>query len=242
MNHRRCGDGLRGDRMRSADAREAFERLARNPAIVTIDLHRGHLDPEVATLPLPADRSAALVERCRDFLDASRGFDVPVVHVITAYRARSEILSNPFWAFQADRSDSTRANIAEHNLVGMPGLDLMPGLAGDGDVFVTTKKRYDCFVGTDLEFILRSGRHDAIIFLGVNTNSCVIATAVAASVRDFAVFILDEGVDSMMGLELDSAARSVIDASFGWLVGAGDVLDGLGVRRVGTPGHGQASE
>ena len=228
--------------MRSADALEAFERLAHHPAIVTIDLHRGHLDPEVATLPLPADHSAALVERCRDFLDASRGLHVPIIHVITAYRTRSEILSNPFWAFQADRSGSTRAKIAEHNLEGMPGLELMPGLAGDGDIFVTTKKRYDCFVGTDLEFILRSGSHDAIILLGVNTNSCVIATGVAASVRDFSVFVLDEGVDSMMGPELDAAARRVIDASFGWLIGAEDALNGLDALSAGAAGQGPKYE
>ena len=218
--------------MRSHDAREAFERLATNPAVVTIDLHRGHLDPEVATLPLPADRSAALVERCERFLDAARGLELPIVHVITAYRDRPEILSNPFWSFQAERPGSTRANIAEHNLDGLPGLEMMPTLVGDGDRYVTTKKRYDCFIGTDLEFILRSGGHDALVVLGVNTNSCVLATSVAASVRDFSVFIVDEGVDSMMGLELDAAARRVLDASFGWVIGADDVLQAARGTRV----------
>jgi nicotinamidase-related amidase len=220
--------------MQSTDAREAFARLVRNPVIVTIDLHRGHLDPEVATLPLPADRSAALVERCRGFLDAVRAIEVPIVHVITAYRDRPEILSNPFWSFQAERPGSTRADIAEHNLEGLPGLEMMPQLVGDGDVFVTTKKRYDCFIGTDLEFILRSGGHDGLIVLGVNTNSCVIATSIAASVRDFAVFVVDEGVDSMMGPELDHAARRVLDASFGWLIGADDALEGLRAVRAGA--------
>jgi nicotinamidase-related amidase len=220
------------DTLRSADAGEAFARLVRNPAVVTIDLHRGHLDPEVATLPLPADRSAALVERCRGFLDAVRAIDVPIVHVITAYRDRPEILSNPFWSFQAERPGSTRADIAEHNLEGLPGLEMMPQLVGDGDAFVTTKKRYDCFIGTDLEFILRSAGHDGLIVLGVNTNSCVIATSIAASVRDFAVFVLDEGVDSMMGLELDDAARRVLDASFGWLIGADHALEGLRALRA----------
>jgi nicotinamidase-related amidase len=194
---------------------------------VTIDLHRGHLDPAVATLPLPADRSAALVDRCHRFLDAARELGVPVIHVITSYRTRGEILSNPFWRFQADRPGSTRARIAEHNLEGMPGLEMMRELVADGDTYVTTKKRYDCFIGTDLEFILRSGEHDALIILGVNTNSCVIATSIAASVRDFAVFVLDEGVDSMMGGELDAAARQVLDASFGWIIGAQDALGAL---------------
>jgi nicotinamidase-related amidase len=195
------------------------------------------LEHAAATLragELPADRAAALVERCQEFLDTARALDVPIVHVITAYRDRAEILSNPYWSFQAQRPGSKRANIAEHNLAGLPGLEMMPQLVSDGDVYVTTKKRYDCFIGTDLEFILRSGGHDGLVLLGVNTNSCVLATGVAASVRDFAVFILDEGVDSMMGAELDEAARRVLDASFGWLISAEDTLDGLRTVSAGA--------
>jgi len=75
-------------------------------------------------------------------------------------------------------------------------------------------------VGTDLELLLRGGGHDAILVLGVNTNSCVIATAIAASVRDFAVFIVREGVDTMLGPELHQAALDIIDASFGWVIDA----------------------
>ena len=79
-----------------------------DPVVVTIDLHRGHLDPEVATLPLPADAAAALVERMVPALDAFRRQGVPVVHLVTAYRDRPEILSNPYWAFQSGRPGRVR--------------------------------------------------------------------------------------------------------------------------------------
>jgi biuret amidohydrolase len=216
--------------MTSDTAREAFEQLATRPAVVTIDLHRGHLDPAVATLPLPADASAALLERVVPALDAFRGLGVPVFHVITAYRDADEILSNRYWRFQAGRPGSARRLIAEHNLVGMPGLELMPEIERDGDVVIETKKRYDCFVGTDLEFVLRSGQHDAVLVFGVNTNSCVIATALAASVRDFAVFVVEDGVDTMLTRELHDGALAVIDASFGWIIGSATALDVLRAR------------
>jgi biuret amidohydrolase len=206
--------------MASTEAADALRTLAKRPAVVTIDLHRGHLDPEVATLPLPADNAAEL--------------GVPIVHVITAYRNRDEILDNAYWRFQADRRGSSRAAVAEHNLEGMPGLELMPGIGRDGDAIVRTKQRYDCFVGTDLEMVLRAGRHDAVLVLGVNTNSCVIATAIAASVRDYAVFVVEEGVDTMLGPELHDAALSVIAASFGWVVPAQVTLDALGARDTRT--------
>jgi nicotinamidase-related amidase len=201
--------------------------LALRPAVLTIDLHRGHLDPAVATLPLPADASAQLIARSVGLLDEYRGLGLPVFHAVTYYRDRSEIVSNPYWRFHADRPDSPRRRIAEHNVEGMPGLELMPGIARPGDGILRTKKRYDCFVGTDLEFVLRSGGHDSLLILGVNTNSCVIATAIAASVRDFAVFVVDDGVDSMLGRALHDAAEAIIDASFGWVVSGEQTLEAL---------------
>ena len=206
--------------LRSPDPREALERLATRPAVVTIDLHRGHLDPAVATMPLPAGPAAELIARAVPILHRYRSLGIPVIHVVTAYRDRDEIVSNPFWRFHAGRPESPRAAVADHNLIGMPGLELMPGILAGGDRVVETKKRYDCFIGTDLGFLLQSGRHDSLLVLGVNTNSCVLATAVAASVRDLAVFIVEEGVDSMLGPSLHRAALDVLDASFGWVIDA----------------------
>lgn len=194
------------------------------PAVVTIDLHRGHLDPSVATLPLPAADAAALVERVVPMLGAFRALGVPVVHLVTAYRDPQEILSNPYWALQSGRPGSTRTAIAEHNLIGLPGLELMPGVLADGDVVIDTKKRYDCFVGTDLDFVLRSmGRH-TLLMAGVNTNSCVLATTVAASVRDFSVVVLEDAVASMMGDGAHRAALGILGASFASVASSAEVL------------------
>jgi nicotinamidase-related amidase len=214
----------------SADGVEALRSLARNPAVATIDLHRGHLDPEVATLPMPADRAAALMERVVPLLAEYRALGLPIFHLVTSYRDRSEILSNPIWRYRAERAAGLRKRIADHNIDGMPGIALMPGIQGDGDRVLSTKRRYDCFVGTDLEFSLRSGSHDSILLMGVNTNSCVLATATAASSRDFAVFVVDDGCDSMLGRELHEAAESVINGSFGWIVTGAQTVEVLANR------------
>ena len=218
--------------MQSENAHASLESLALRPVVLTIDLHRGHLDPEVATLPLPGAAAAALVDRVVPLLDEYRALGVPIIHLNTAYRDRQEILSNPYWRFQAGRADSARRNIAEHNLDGMPGLELMPGIGREGDTVIATKKRYDCFVGTDLQFVLDSMATDSVLVTGVNTNSCVLATAVAASVRDFSVFVVEEGVDTMLPRELHDAALAVIDASFGWVVSAATTLDVLRARAL----------
>jgi nicotinamidase-related amidase len=83
---------------------------------------------------------------------------------------------------------------------------------------VATKKRYDCFVGTDLDFLLRSHGINTVLITGVNTNSCVLSTATAACSRDYAVLVVEDCVDTMDGPEVHEAALECIRAAFGWVM------------------------
>jgi nicotinamidase-related amidase len=183
-------------------------------AVVGIDLHRGHLDPEVATLPLPAEAAAAVVARNRAFFDAVRRAGIPIVHLVTRYRDVGEILANPAWRRRAEDPTSTRRNMAGHNLEGMPGLEIMQGLFAPGDIVVDTKKRYDCFLGTDLDFVLRTRGVEELWITGVNTNSCVLATAIQASVRDYDVTVVSDCVDTMDGPSFHESALMLLQRAF----------------------------
>jgi nicotinamidase-related amidase len=83
------------------------------------------------------------------------------------------------------------------------------------DLVVDTKKRYDCFRATDLDFLLRSHGINTVVLSGVNTNSCVLATATAACCRDYAVIVVDDCVATMDGPELHEAGLACIRAAFG---------------------------
>ena len=50
------------------------------PAVVTIDCHRGHLDPDLATMPAPADVAARLVANNKDFLEVCQHSHYPHGH------------------------------------------------------------------------------------------------------------------------------------------------------------------
>ncbi|MCL5116094.1 MAG: cysteine hydrolase [Firmicutes bacterium] len=193
-------------------------------ALVTIDLHRGHLDPEVATLALPAERSSRLLADVVPFTDRLRAHGIPVIHIITEYRDAEESLTNPFWRRHHDDPLSSRKQMTRHNLAESPGTELMPGLYKKGDVVVRGKKRYDAFLGTDLEFVLRSHRIHRLYLAGVNTNSCVLATAIGANVRDFDVAIIQEGVSTMDSWTLHEASLKIVETAFGRVLGMDDVL------------------
>ncbi|MBM1144990.1 cysteine hydrolase [Alcanivorax sp. ZXX171] len=193
-------------------------------AVVAIDLHRGHLDPEVATMPLSPEKSRVVVENNRIFFDKCRAAGIPVVHLITRYRDVEEIRSNPFWRTRADDPDASRKNVERHNLEGLPGCQVMPELLDPNDLIVDTKKRYDCFVATDLDFTLRKHGINTLLMTGVNTSSCVLATSIRANVLDYATICIEECVDTMDGPRLHEAALTCLRAAFGWVMSGDEAL------------------
>jgi nicotinamidase-related amidase len=200
-------------------------------AAIGIDLHRGHLDLSVATMPVrsPADARRIIGANARLF-GWCRSAGIPVVHLVTTYRDADEIRSNPFWRTRAEDPHATRKNVLRHNLAGMPGCTVIPELLDPGrDWVVDTKKRYDCFLGTDLDFLLRSHGINTVLLSGINTNSCVLATAVSANVKDYAVIVVEDCVDTMDAPELHAAALACIRTAFGF------VLDTDAVKQVVGP-------
>lgn len=186
-------------------------------AVVAIDMHRGHLDPAVATLPLPAERCGPVVERAASLFVGLRARGVPIVHVVTEYRDPAEIAANPFWKAAHDDPTKTRRGILRHNLAGGPGTEIMPALHDPRDVVVRSKKRYSVFHPTDLEFVLRRRLGaDTVILAGINTTTCVLCAGFEATNRDFRVIVAAEAVDSMDGEEMHRFALRLMAAAIGW--------------------------
>jgi nicotinamidase-related amidase len=193
-----------------------------------VDLHRGHLDPEVATVPLPAERAARVIRDTVPLLRELRAQHVPVVHVVSQYRDAQEIATNPFWKAIHDDPTKARKGILRHNLENSPGTQVIPELWDERDIRVDTKKRYSSYLGTDLEFVLRSRLGvDAVILCGVNTNTCVMCAAFETTNRDFCLIIAEEGVDSMDGEEMHRFALRSMAASLGWVMRNKEILAAL---------------
>lgn len=199
----------------------------RRTAAVAIDMHRGHLDPAIATLPLPAERCGPVIERAAALFRELRVLGVPIVHVVTEYRDAGEIAANPFWMAVHDDPGKARKGILRHNLAGSPGTEIIPTVWADGDFHVGSKKRYNCFHATDLEFLLRRLGAETLILAGINTTTCVLNTAFEATNRDFRVVIAAEAVDSMDGEEMHRFALRLMAAAVGWVLSSEEILKAL---------------
>lgn len=71
-------------------------------AIVAIDLHRGHLDMAVATMPTSPDGGARVIAANARLFGWCRAAGIP------------------FWRTRAEDPAATRKNVLRHNLLGGP--------------------------------------------------------------------------------------------------------------------------
>lgn len=193
-------------------------------AVVGIDLHRGHLDMDVATMPSTPEVAQRVVAANKALFDWARTQSIPVIHCITQYRDADEIRLNAFWRTRAEDPNNPRKNVMRHNIIGMPGGQVMPGLQQPQDWVVDTKKRYNCFVATDLDLLLRAHGINTLIVTGVNTNSCILSTVAAACSMDYAVIVPSDCVDTMDAPALHDAALLCIRTAFGFVMSSREVM------------------
>ena len=166
----------------------------RQTAIVTVDMHRGHLDMDVATMPTTPQDAERVIAAARDALDFARGFHIPIIHVILTYRMvpglGSESMTQPFWRAVAEihKADNRltpgrSSTVTHHSIQGSRGTEIIPELFKTGDFVVDNKKRLDCFYGTDLDMLLENVGAKNVILMGINTNTCVLNTGFTALTR-----------------------------------------------------------
>ena len=100
---------------------------------------------------------------------------------------------------------------------------------------MVSKFRYDGFLGTNLEYLLRARDIRTVVVAGATTNVCVESTARAAHMRDFHLFVVSDCCASPEA-DLHVATLANIDRYFGRVVAAEDVEAWWG----GAPRHADA--
>ena len=207
--------------------RDGLVLKPRETAIVTIDMHRGHLDPKVATMAAKPEDATRVIAAAKKLLNLARASGIPVIHVKLVYRKipgiGSEGMTQPFWralhelVSDEDRlTPGRRSTVDDHNLVGSPGTELIPELYSDGDYVIDNKKRLDCFHGTDLKSLLEILGAKTVCLMGINTNTCVLNTAFTAFNNDYRVVVLSDCVASMYGDDLHELGLQNIVRCLGW--------------------------
>jgi len=151
-----------------------------NTALLVIDMERDFVEAG-AVQETPGAR--ALISTINGLATWARQHDVPVIFTLEMHRS--------------DRSDYGIELEYDpvHCLEGSAGCELAAGLSLEPtDYRITGKRRYDAFLGTDLDLLLRSKKVENLVCCGVTTHVCVMSTVFTARNLDYRVLLARDAV------------------------------------------------
>jgi biuret amidohydrolase len=208
------------------DTRETFEDYLdpAKTAVVSIDMHRGHLDPS-PDCPCPAPRAREIVEPINKFHDRARALGIPVIHVRSVLRRGGEDdirgISSA-WRRTFPLHVGEIPNSAAHAIEGSPWTEFVTHVEPN-DLIVETKKRLSAFYPTDLDFLLRNMRTETIVLDGGFTDCCILNTAFDASNHNYRVIVardLVRGTDN----HLEDSALAIVSLHLGLVADSADIV------------------
>ncbi len=153
-----------------------------NPALLVVDMQHDFVSTEGSCYNIGAEHTVAPTAAA---IAAMRANSLPVIWTIEAHRP-SGIDTG------LERSDD--CVFPEHTIEGTPGIEIVPDLAPHADDLLVKKRRYNCFLGTELELLLKELAVDTLLVTGVSSDVCVHWTVGEAFQRDFHVRVLEDCV------------------------------------------------
>jgi nicotinamidase-related amidase len=193
-------------------------------AVVSIDMHRGHLDPS-PECPCPAPRARDIVAPIDAFHRRVRALGIPIIHVRSALRRGGvdDIKGiSAAWRRTFPLYVGAIPNSDAHAIEGSPWTEFVTRVEPQ-DLLVATKKRLSAFYPTDLDFLLRNMRIEIVVLNGGFTDCCVLNTAFDASNHNYRVIVardLVRGTDD----SLEAAALAMVSLHIGLVVDSADLV------------------
>jgi nicotinamidase-related amidase len=202
-------------------------------AVISIDLHRGHLD-ESPDCPCPAPRARAIVKPVDAFHDKARTLGIPIIHVRSVLRkgGADDIKGIPAaWRRTFPLHVGPIPGSDQHAIEGSKWTEFVTKVEAD-DLIVETKRRLSAFYPTDLDFLLRNMRVETVVFDGGFTDCCVLNSSFDANNRNYRVIVardLVAGTDD----NLEAAALAMVSLHLGLVTDSADLLAEWQRRKAG---------
>ena len=193
-------------------------------AIVSIDLHQGHL-ADTPDCPCPAPRARAVVEGVNRFHAAARALGIPVIHVRSVLRADGSDDVNGVksaWRYVFPLHVGPIPNSDQHAIEGSRWTKFATEVT-DADHVVQTKKRLSAFYPTDLDFLLRNMGVKRLVLNGCMTDCCILNSAFDASNLGYRVTVAQDLVRGT-NADMEDAALKMISLHIGLVADSGDLL------------------
>jgi nicotinamidase-related amidase len=193
-------------------------------AVISIDMHRGHLE-DSPDCPCPAPRARDVVAPIDAFHRAARALAVPIVHVKSVLRpgGADDLAGIPAaWRRTFPLHMGAIPNADAHAIEGSRWTEWVTEVLPQ-DLRVENKRRLSAFYPTDLDFLLRNQRITTVVLDGGFTDCCVLNTAFDANNHNYRVVVLRDlvrGTDD----HLEAAALSMVSLHLGLVMDSAALL------------------
>jgi ureidoacrylate peracid hydrolase len=201
-----------------ARADDPFDGLEpADSALIVVDVQNDYVHPSGALALAGADLTAvqAMIPRLERLLEAARAAGVFTVFTRNWHRPETD---SEAWRDRVARSGPIEERPGRAGTWGAEFYRIAPRSGEE----VVSKFRYDAFLGTNLEYLLRARGIRAVVIAGSTTNVCVESTARAAHMRDFHLLLVGDCCASPEP-ELHEATLVNVERYFGRVVSAAAV-------------------
>lgn len=196
------------------------------PALLVIDMQHDFMDLDAGCYNIGAEHTVAPTATV---IEAMRAASLPIIWTKEAHRPSG---------LDKGLEDHPDCTFAPHTVEGTRGIEIVEPLAPGPDDLVVTKRRYNCFLGTELELLLKALEVDTLLVAGVSSDVCVHWTVGEAFQRDYHVRVLEDCVAGTTEVDHDASLTIMRNlVSGGRAYRSNDLLEALEASR----GQGQAT-
>jgi len=155
-------------------------------ALLVIDMQNGFVHPDGSTITIngPLPNVDKVIAETASLLEEARGRGLPVIY--TRHQFRQDFLDAPPKLLELFPTGVTP--LVEGTWDAAVLDELAPA---DGDTMID-KNRFDAFLYTDLEIVLRALGVKKLLVTGVVTNVCVESTVRSGQQRDFVMTVASD--------------------------------------------------
>jgi biuret amidohydrolase len=189
--------------MRSiAEATPPF--IVGRPALLVIDMQVDFVDPGSACY---TPGSEQLVPIIQDLTAHARAAHVPVIFSKEAHRPGRVDSGRELDAGASYPGGVPGSPVPEHCVEGTPGIEIVADLRPEPTDLQLLKRRYSCFLGTDLDLLLRNLGVQTLLVTGVLSDFCVLWTVGDAFQRDYHVRVIEDAIAGSSAAQHAGAVR-----------------------------------
>ena len=154
--------------------------LVGNPCLLVIDMQHDFIDIDGPCYNVGAEYTVG-----------------PTIELIATFRSRGYAVIFTREVHRPDLVDAglegdPRYHVPIHTVQDTRGVEILESLQPLPTELVVDKRRYNCFLGTELDLLLRRSLIETLVICGVSSDICVHWTAGEAFQRDFHVRVVED--------------------------------------------------